>query len=368
MPSPIQHHHAEPVKCSLVNGEPVERAEDGVTQTKRPTIADVARHAGVSKGSVSYALNGLPGVSETTRRRILDVAGDLGWHPSSAARALSGSRVGAVGLVLARPASTLGVEMFYMQLISGMEAELTERSGALVLQVVPDVDAELATYRRWASERRVDGVFLTDVQAGDRRPAALVEFGLPAVVIGGDRDTGPLPRLWSDDASAMTSAVHYLAALGHRRIARVAGRPDFLHTQIRTAAFHDACTALDITESTVVTDFSGDQGSNATRTLLSSPARPTALLYDNDVMAVAGSGVAAELGLAVPGDLSIVAWDDSVLCRLVHPPLTAVSRDVAAFGRNATRLLFDHLADGVVEDREDTAPQLVPRGSTARAR
>lgn len=331
---------------------------------KRPTIADVARHAGVSKGSVSYALNGLPGVSEDTRRRIMGVAADLGWQPNPAARALSGARAGALGLVLARPASTLGVELFYMQLISGIESELAGRSIALVLQVVADTEHEIEAYGRWSAQKRVDGVFLTDLRAADSRVPALEQLGLPALVIGGSGRHGHLPRIWSDDARAMSATVRYLAALGHRRIARVAGRPDFLHTQIRTDAFHAACAALGITEHTVVTDFSGPAGAGATRDLLSSDPRPTALVYDNDVMALAGLGVTHELGLDVPRDVSIVAWDDSVLCQLVHPSLTAIARDVAAFGRHAAQLLLASSGGQDVDDLEDTTPRLIPRAST----
>ncbi len=335
-----------------------------MSPVKRPTIADVARHAGVSKGSVSYALNGLPGVSAGTRRRILDVASDLGWAPNPAARALSGARAGAVGLVLARPASTLGVELFYMQLISGIESELGGRNTALVLQIVADTERELEAYHRWTAQKRVDGIFLTDLREGDPRVSALEQMGLPALVIGGSGRHGTLPRIWSDDARAMSATVRYLAALGHRRIARVAGRAEFLHTRIRTDAFHATCTTLGITEHTVVTDFSGPAGAEAARDLLSSGPRPTALVFDNDVMAVAGLGVAQELGLAVPADLSIVAWDDSVLCQLVHPSLTAVARDVAEFGRHAAQLLLALSAGDPVEDLEDTPPRLVPRAST----
>ncbi len=87
---------------------------------KRPTIADIARRAGVSKGAVSYALNGQPGVSEATRQRILAIAEEIGWNPNSAARALSGATANAVGLALCRPARILGIEPFYMELISGV--------------------------------------------------------------------------------------------------------------------------------------------------------------------------------------------------------------------------------------------------------
>jgi DNA-binding LacI/PurR family transcriptional regulator len=103
---------------------------------KRPTIADIAAQAGVSTGAVSYALSGQPGVSAATRARIVAIAHEVGWQPNVAARSLSVSRAHAVGLVIARPARILGVEPFFMQFIAGLEAELSARSTALLLQVV----------------------------------------------------------------------------------------------------------------------------------------------------------------------------------------------------------------------------------------
>ncbi|MGC4896386.1 LacI family DNA-binding transcriptional regulator [Micromonospora sp. DT31] len=336
---------------------------------KRPTIADVARRAGVSKGAVSYALNGQPGVSEATRRRILAIAAELGFRPSNAARALSGATAKAVGLALCRPARTLGIEPFFMALISGVEAELSARSYALTLQVVADQEAEIAVYRGWWAERRVDGVLVCDLRTDDRRVPALEELQLPAVVIGGPGHTGSLASVWSDDAAALVEAVEYLAALGHRRIARVGGLPTLLHTEIRTEAFTGVCRRLGLHEtSTVWSDYTGEEGARATRRLLSSAHRPTAVIYDNDVMAVAGLAVAQEMGLAVPGDLSIVAWDDSPLCRLVHPPLTALGRDIPAYGAHAARRLLAVVAGEPASVAQDETAHLTPRGSTAPPR
>ncbi|WP_428961554.1 LacI family DNA-binding transcriptional regulator [Micromonospora fluostatini] len=336
---------------------------------KRPTIADVARRAGVSKGAVSYALNGQPGVSEATRRRILDIATEIGFSPSSAARALSGATANAVGLALCRPARTLGIEPFFMELISGVEAELSARSYALTLQVVADPDAEIEVYRRWWAERRVDGVLLCDLRTEDRRVPALEKLQLPAVVIGGPEHTGNLAHVWSDDAAPLVETVEYLAALGHRRIARVAGLPSLQHTRVRTEAFTQVCRRTGLTEAlTVWSDYTGEEGARATRRLLSSAGRPTAVIYDNDVMAIAGLSVAQEMGLAVPADLSIVAWDDSPLCRLVHPPLTALGRDIPAYGAHAARLLLAVIAGQPATGTQDETAHLTPRGSTAPPR
>src|SRR5690625_1171294 len=106
----------------------------GIQMMRRPTIVDIARSAGVSKGAVSCALNGRPGVSDTTRSRILQIAGQLGWAPSSAARALSDGRAGAIGLIIDRPALVLGTETFFMRFLAGIQEELADGGTALMLQ------------------------------------------------------------------------------------------------------------------------------------------------------------------------------------------------------------------------------------------
>jgi len=336
---------------------------------KRPTIADIAKRAGVSKGAVSYALNGRPGVSAGTRQRILAIAEEVGWQPNSAARALSGAMSNVVGLALCRPARVLGIEPFFMELISGLEAELSARDYGLTLQVVADAEAELAVHRRWWAERRVDGVLVCDLRVDDPRVPALEELGLPAVVIGGPAHTGALPSVWHDDAQPLAETVEYLAALGHKRIAHVAGLPELLHTRVRTDAFHDVTSRLELPEAvTVSSDYTGEAGARITRRLLSSPKRPTAILYDNDVMAIAGLGVAQELRLDVPGDLSIVAWDDSPLCQLTHPALTALGRDIPAHGAIAAQRLLAAIAGEPVGDHRDVSAQLTTRGSTGAPR
>ncbi|MDH6538168.1 LacI family DNA-binding transcriptional regulator [Streptomyces lavendulae] len=343
---------------------------------RRPTIKDIARRAGVSESAVSFALNGRPGVSEQTRARIRRVAEELGWQPNSAARALSGERSGAVGLVLARPAHTLGVESFFLQLVSGIQEVLSAERIALLFQVVEDIEAECAVHRRWWAERRVDGVLVVDPRTSDPRPELLAGLGLPAVLIGGyggEGDGGAgegasVSRVWADDTRAMTEVLDHLHGLGHRRIVHIAGLPGLAHTARRVAALRAEAERLGLPAGqvrSVPTDYSDTEGAAATRRVLAEPEPPTALVYDNDVMAVAGSAVAAELGIPVPGRLSIVAWDDSALCRVTHPRLTALVRDTAGFGRLAAEELLAVLAGGPPRARESELPRLEPRESTS---
>ncbi|WP_219462619.1 LacI family DNA-binding transcriptional regulator [Nonomuraea rhizosphaerae] len=330
---------------------------------KRPTIADIASRAGVSKVAVSYALNGQPGVSEATRARIVAIAEEIGWRPNSAARALNGARAHTVGLALCRPARILGVEPFFMELISGIEGELADRSYALMLQVVADHRQEIEVYRRWWGESRIDGAFLVDLRYTDARVAAMEELGMPVMVIGHPSEAGSLPAVWSDDGEAIRETIGYLVALGHRRVARVAGMADLVHTALRDRSFEESCAGA-AEHVTVHTDYTGEEGARATRRLLSSPERPTAIVYDNDIMAVAGLSVAQEMRLDVPRDLSIVAWDDSPLSQVVRPPLTALTRDIPAYGAHAARRLLALIAGATVPPFEDQAARLTPRGST----
>lgn len=340
------------------------------TPTPRVTIRDVAARAGVSKGAVSLAFNRKPGLSEATRDRIFRAARELGWAPSRTARTLAGSRVDVVGLAVCRPARLLGLEPFYMEFISGVESVLVERSCSLLLRLVRSPEEEVGLMESWWRGRQIGGSILVDFRAGDPRPAVAERLGLPVVAVGHPALTGGLTSVWTDDATAVTEAVRYLAALGHRRIARVGGAAALGHTSIRTAAFDEAVRALEPPARAwqTATDFSGDAGARATRSLLAAAPgeRPTAIVYDNDIMAVAGLSVAAEMGLRVPDDVSLLAWDDSQLCRLTHPTLSAMSHDVHGFGAEVARTLF-----GVITGEEQPGshpvptPVLTPRGSTA---
>ncbi len=133
--------------------------------------------------------------------------------------------------------------------------------------------------------------------------------------------------------------VGYLAAQGHRRIARVGGSPAYWHSVLRRDAFEAAAAVAGLTAFSVEADYTAEHGAQATVSLLGSAEPPTAILYDSDVMAAAGLGVAQRMGVSVPDGVSIISWDDSALCELMHPALTALHRDIAGVGSTAARML-----------------------------
>jgi DNA-binding LacI/PurR family transcriptional regulator len=341
-----------------------------MTQTRRPrraTIEDVARLAGVSNGAVSLAVSGQAGVADSTRVRIIAAADELGWRPSIGARAMRSSKAFAVGLILARDPALLGADPFFPSFIAGVESELAPVGYSLVLQVVEDDDVAVSdAYRRLAREGRVDGVFLTDLRRGDPRLSLVHELGLRGIAVGKPIGRSVVPAIGIDDRVGIREAVHHLASFGHRRIGFVGGTRGYVHSAARQRAWREGLRAAALPIGpTIAADFTAAGGAAATTRLLEASDRPTAIVYANDLMAIAGMSVAAQLGLDVPGDLSIIGFDDVPLAAHVNPPLTTVRQDVVFWGRAAAAALLS-----LIEHRTPvlaTLPpsQLVLRASTA---
>ncbi len=332
---------------------------------RRPTIADVARRVGVSKTLVSFVFNNRPGVAPETRERILATAKEMGWRPRPSARSLSIRRSFALGLVLRRDASVLTADSFFPAFIAGVETVLADEGQVLVLSVVPEA-TELGTYRTLASDHRVDGVFLTDLRRDDTRLPLLVELGLPAVTLGRPDSASDFPCVDLDDRPGVEQTVEHLRALGHARIAYVAGDAAMLHGQRRRACFVAAMAAAGLSAPQVEdTDFSATEAALATDRLLQLSPRPTAIVYASDPMAVAGLGIIQARGLRCPDDISVAGFDGADIARHIYPALTTVVSDPVAWGRSAARTLLQLIADGRADDVQLPAAQLRIAQSTA---
>jgi DNA-binding LacI/PurR family transcriptional regulator len=331
---------------------------------ERPTIADVARAAGVSKGLVSFALNDRPGVAPATKRRILAVADQLGFRRSVQGRSLSTRLAYSIGLVIARDAELVAADPFYPSFMAGVEGVLVAAGRTLTLSVLGQERDEEAHYRALVADRRVDGVLVGDLRPDDPRLDLLAELGLPAVTLGrtGDRR---FPAVTVDDTQGVVETVRHLIERGHRRIAMVAGPRDLVHGARRADAFRAALAEAGLAPLTVTeTDFTPLAAACATRVMLASDPRPTAIVYGNDVAAAAGISVIRAHGLAVPQDIAVCGFDDAEIARWTVPSLTTVTTDPARWGAAAASALLDLLAGEHVEDRDLEPARLVVRDST----
>jgi DNA-binding LacI/PurR family transcriptional regulator len=276
-------------------------------------------------------------------------------------------KCGLIGLVLSGNAPRLGVEPFFMELVAGMEEALAPLGTSVLLLVTPDLAAELATYRRWAGEGTVDAVVVVNLVHDDVRPAELEKIGLRAVLAG--RYSGPtaFTSVATDDAGAMGAAVELLASLGHRIIGRVSGPAELVHTAERSAAMRETGRRLGVDVRIVEADYSAAAGVRMARELLAADPAPTAVVFDNDVMAVAAEDYLVRSGVRVPGQVSLLARDDSALCELAVPPLSVMSIDVHEQGVTVGRAVLDVLAGAPRRDHAGPAVRILHRGSTGPA-
>ena len=346
---------------------------DSPAPRRRPTIVDVARRAGVSAAAVSFAVNDRPGVSSGTRERILAAARELGWQPSASARALTEARTRAVGLVLARSATQLEGDSFFVRFLTGIERALNVADYALLLQIVPgEAASALPAYERLAAAGRVDGFLLTDVETRDPRFGLLAAAAIPVVLAGRPAGESPFPCVETRHAEGIAPAVEHLVSLGHERIGFLGGRPEYEHVQVREAAWRSAMAAAGLSPGPVasvageVAPLAGALGDARSAALALLRDEPTAIVCSSDALALEAIAAARSAGLAVPDDVSVVGFDDCALAAFAVPALTSVRIDYAEFGEAAARALLACIAGDPVPEYAPSEPELVVRASTGR--
>jgi DNA-binding LacI/PurR family transcriptional regulator len=274
---------------------------------------------------------------------------------------------GLVGLVLSGAAPRVGVEPFFMELVAGMEEVLTPTGASVLLLVTPDMRSELATYRRWTAEKMVEAVVVVNLVHGDPRPARLAKLGLPAVLAGSYAGPEPFTSVVTDDVRAMSAAVELLASLGHRVVGRVSGPAELVHTAERTAGMRAAGARLGVEVRIVEADYTAEAGARAARELLAGSPTPTAIVFDNDVMAVAAEEDLVRTGVRVPAEVSLLACDDSPLCELAVPPLSAMNVNVHEHGATIGRAVLEVLSGAPRRTHAGPPIHIQRRGSTGRA-
>ena len=335
-------------------------------------IVDVARRAGVSVGSVSRVINEHPTVSAATRERVENAVRELGYVPNAIAGSLRSRRSKTIGLII--PDVT---NPFFSELALHVERSAAAAGYDLILGNSDNSAERHRHYLRALAVRRVDGIIL--VPAREIGPS--FEFEIP--VVGVDREVVGRQFVASDNRAGAKSAIEYLHQLGHHLIACIAGPKNLPNAQERRIGYEDIAlpilraAGVDPAAYIVSADFSYDSGYAATRRLMDVTPRPTAIFASSDQQAIGGLRAAADLGLAVPGDLSVVGFDDIPLANLVTPRLTTVGQPVAKIGVLAMQLLLDlfsgaaaprrrrHLLATTLQIRQSCAPPKASGAATA---
>ncbi|MCW6005767.1 LacI family transcriptional regulator [Micromonospora sp. CPCC 205371] len=304
--------------------------------TPRVTIAQVAAEAGVSAMTVSNVINSRPGASDSTRQRVLEVAERLGYTPPSARNGKRG-RTGLVGVL------TLDLTGEYsLEVVRGIAEEIADDERELLLNASVDAIRERDRIAMFA-KGLVDGLVLIapvlepetveEIQAGE----------LPVVVIDPRRLDLDLPRVMADNYDGVRAGTQHLLGLGHRRIAYIRGEEDHESTERRYRGYADAMLLAGIPPEPALvasSNFNHQGGVHAATQLLTTTPRPTAIVAGADPIAVGALDAARALGLSVPGDVSVVGFDDLPQAALCTPPLTTVRQPLREMGRAGARALL----------------------------
>ena len=351
---------------------------------KRPTQTDVARLAGVSRATVSYVVNGLAGqvpISEETRRRILEAIEELDYEPDARAQALSSGSTQTVGLILPDIRNP-----HFWQTADGVEQELRAAGYHLLLSGA-DLNPEYGEdIFKDLSRRRIDGLilmgaFIFQLEEAQKTLSHLLKRRFPITRIG---EHPTIDCVVSDYRAVTQEAIAYLLSLGHRRIGLIFGvQPPWESLQAaglpviyeegadRLLPYQDSLQAASLPvdpELIVMCGPAIEDGYQAALQLLKLPARPTALLVINDLLAIGALRAASDLGLRVPADLSVVGYDDISLSNFLVPRLTTSSKDVVTVGRAAVKLLLARIQDpDRPHQRVDIPARFIIRESTGPA-
>jgi len=332
---------------------------------KRPTSADVARLAGVSRTTVSFVLNDAPTaqISQATRDRVLAAADELEYVPHAPARTLAGGAALVLGLVLRQRPEQVAVDALLPETLRGLTDAAREAGYRVLVEPLPPGYVKYTTLLR---EHQADGLILSGPRADDRALLELQAEGFPLVLQGSLPDT-PIPSVDVDNVSGARLAVKHLLDQGHRRIALITNAAlAYTASQERLAGYRAALEAVGISydEQLVAhADFDAASGHSAMTRLLRRGCEFTAVFAASDVVALGVIGAARAHRLAVPRDLAIVGFDDIPLAAHFDPPLTTVHLPAYELGFGAGRALIDRIAGRPVPLRSVLETHLVVRGS-----
>jgi LacI family transcriptional regulator len=301
-------------------------------------ITDVARRAGVSISTVSRVLNdGDYPVKPETRQKVLEAIEELRFRPNDLARSLLLKQSRTIGLIIPDISNP-----YYPELSLGVEATAAEHGYAVIFCNTSRRVEKVEYYLDVLLQKRADGIIIagggTDLAQVSE---AALGFDTKIALVG--RHNLPFPSVQVDNFSAAREATSHLLNLGHRHIAFISGPPSLTSVQDRLSGYKASLEERRISEDDSLIcdgDFEAESGYSATLSLLQEEPRPTAIFAANDRMAISAMAAAADLGLHVPDDLTVIGFDDIVTASIVRPALTTVALPAYEMGASAMRLML----------------------------
>ncbi|MCI5078090.1 LacI family DNA-binding transcriptional regulator [Oricola sp.] len=330
---------------------------------KTPRIKDIAAAVGVSPATVSRALTGTGLVAEPTLTRIRDAAASLGYRPNVSARNLRTQRSMAVLMVVRDVGNP-----FYLEIFKGVEAAAREAGYSVLMGNTEDDPDREAEYFEMLGDGHADGMILMTGKLPTRETREAAP-DRPVVVALEMIEGSSFPHVLIDNEAAAREAVEHLIGLGHTRIAHVTGPIPEGMSKRRLQGYRQAMENAGLAvpeEYEARGDFGLKSGQDACARLMSLASPPTAIFTASDSMAFGVIGKLSDLGMAVPGKVSVMGFDDLFLSEAFQPPLSTVCQPRADIGREAMTILLQKMTGGPVPADAVIMPTTLQiRGTTA---
>ena len=331
------------------------------------TMKDVARRARVSVSTVSHVLNGTRKVSEETRGDVLAAVEELSYRPNLLAKGLKTRRTYTIGLLISDIQNS-----FFTLVVRGVEDEALSRGYHLFLCNTDEDPEREDEYITELAKKRVDGLMVAPSMRRQGHAGRLLDEGVPFVFVDRDVEGVDADVVSVDNREGMRLIAEHLVGLGHRRIAMISGPLDKASGYERHLGLRDALADLgvELKDSLVhFGDFRTSSGREGARELLGLPSPPTALVTANNQMTLGALLTINEMGLGVPGDVSVVGFDDPEWAPLTGPPLTTLAQPTYEMGVKAAKMLLDRIETGPDGESRKVLlePWLVVRESTGPA-
>ncbi|HZG71649.1 MAG TPA: LacI family DNA-binding transcriptional regulator [Chondromyces sp.] len=311
------------------------------------TIKDVAKLANVAPSTVSRVIADHPRISEATKKRVRQAMEELGYHPNFQARSLANKSTQTIGLVMPDSTDRVFQNPFFPEVIRGISKFAHEQQYAICITTGETEEEIYEGVVQMVKGKRVDGFILLYSRVNDKVMGYLLEQNFPFTMIGKPHtNTDEINHVDNDNFKAAKEVTEYLIGLGHERIAFVGGATDLVVTMERLAGYKEAITEaglLLMEEYILSEEFLREGGQKAVSQLVKLHHRPTALVVTDDLMAFGMLNTLQDLGIQVPGDLSIISFNNVLLAEVSNPPLTSVDIQIFQLGYQAGKCLIQKI-------------------------